>query len=202
MHVPVLLLEEVTFMNSQELFYHQFSKDELHRNEFRARKFSFYSFFWTHAKSNVCSSVHYFDSNYKKEQEHMNFNVTTATTMLSLQSQESQSHSQPQLPYTVIHSRWMKPLDPNCPTRLKKIADREWTKRQVRLDRSAPCDLPPVYVHSILRQMVCWMSWRMLGRGVMGSRAWVETPILAMLLILLLTVIKIVCRWIQILLRI
>ena len=53
--------------------------------------------------------------------------------------------------FTVIHSRWMQVSDPACPKRLATIADREYLKKNVRLDRSAPCELYPSYVHSILK---------------------------------------------------
>eukprot|EP00547_Thalassionema_nitzschioides_P010118 CAMPEP_0194229258 /NCGR_PEP_ID=MMETSP0156-20130528/43801_1 /TAXON_ID=33649 /ORGANISM="Thalassionema nitzschioides, Strain L26-B" /LENGTH=413 /DNA_ID=CAMNT_0038961803 /DNA_START=1291 /DNA_END=2529 /DNA_ORIENTATION=+ len=79
-------------------------------------------FLLSNAKSRTCSSVNYFGL---------------------------QSHTEP---YTVIHSRWMKRTDMDCLTRLRRHARNVFTQQNIRLDRTAPCELPPSYIRSILVQ--------------------------------------------------
>lgn len=126
----------LTEMSGKELFYLQRQDITTEMKTFITHHFFFQLF--ANGKSRACRSLKYFGldgSNYHSNNE----------------DEEVSTHMHP-IPYTVIHSRWMLPTDPNCMKRLGTIADRTWDRYKIRLDRSVPCELPPEYIHFILQQ--------------------------------------------------
>jgi len=113
---------QVSHMTGEDLFYYRRFHPNITSDQVRSIDRAFFEFFWLNAKSESCSSVNYFGLNQNEE------------------------------PYTVIHSRRMNKQEGNCPTRILPLADRFWKSQKVHLDQVTPCELPPLYVHSILIQ--------------------------------------------------
>lgn len=90
------------------------------------------------SKLEACSSIKHFG---------LDKMITTGTSTSSKKDKNI-----PNTPYTVIHSRWMRNIDPNCLVRLKMLAEDRWNKTHVQIDTSSPCDLPPDYIRYILSQ--------------------------------------------------